>query len=243
MKGEIYTGTQALCKIITQEEYERFINALNSVVRKSDYWRLVMHFGRYIGLRRDETATFNLKYLDLATGIYRLPKQKNKDKFEPVVVPNFLIPLIKEHILKYKVSIEASGGYLFFTRTNKHQSGWMIDQIVKKTRQRANLDTSYSKRKDNEAALHVLTYHTLRHLCLTDVQDKLNDIYSTMLIGRHKSIISALRYQHTSIEQKKKITERVYSGEFQKQQEEIALLKESIKEIKDLLKSSIIQKF
>lgn len=94
-------------KTITDEQFERFIKAVQYVEEEEyvAFWENVYYCAAYLGLRSIETCKVRIEDIDFIEKTLTLPEQKNKERYEKIIIPDFMLQRLKEHILKYKAQI------------------------------------------------------------------------------------------------------------------------------------------
>jgi integrase len=249
-------------KTITDEQLKRFIDAIK-FVEEEDYiffWENVYYCASYLGLRSIETCRVRIEDIDFIDKTLTLPDQKNKVRYEKIVIPTEMLERFKQHIIKYKAQIIANGSgnyradknadlkgeyYIFWrmrnskgARKEKHLSPKTIRSHLKKTRIKAGLDMKYGMTKDGHA-LSILSYHTLRHYYMQKICDQ-RGVFAAQISGRHKNLRSTERYLTTSLKAKRDIVNEVFNIQEQKESRELEMLKNEISELKNILKQSIV---
>jgi len=103
-------------KTITDEQFERFIKAVKFVEEEEylAFWENIYYCAAYLGLRSIETCKIRIEDIDFIAKTLTLPEQKNKVRYEKIIIPDFMMDRLKEHITKYKtqIIINAEHGYI-----------------------------------------------------------------------------------------------------------------------------------
>ena len=249
-------------KTITDEQFKRFIDAV-PFVEDSEYtffWENVYYCAAYLGLRSIETCKVKVEDIDFIDKTLTLPDQKNKVRYEKIIIPHEMLERLKQHIIRYKAQIIANGCgkifpdkhddlkgeyYIFWRmrtskrgKREKHLSPATIRAHLIRTRKVAGLDMKYGMTKDGHA-LSILSYHTLRHYYLQKICDR-RGVFAAQISGRHKNLRSTERYLTTSLTAKRDIVNEVFNIQDQKESKELESLKDEISERKAILKQSVI---
>ncbi|RMG34933.1 MAG: hypothetical protein D6732_10055 [Methanobacteriota archaeon] len=250
-------------KTITDEQFKRFIEAVKFVEEEKYvfFWENIYYCAAYLGLRSIETCKIRVEDIDFIDKTLSLPDQKNKERFEKIIIPDEMIRRFKKHIVKYKDEIIVNGiehtnirdmntlrgEYFIFWRQRgprggkkreKHLSTNTIRTHLMKTRQVAGLDMKYGMTKTGHA-LSVLSYHTLRHYYLQKICDQ-RGVFAAQISGRHKNLRSTERYLTTSLVAKRDIVNDVFNAPEESESKEILSLKNEIAELKALMMQSVI---
>ncbi len=242
----------ALPKIINDDELERVFRAIPVVAKtKTLFYTTLVMLGAFMGLRCNEAITIKIQDIDWFERALTIAKQKNGNNGERTAIPGFVLQKLKEHIKTYQEDITDCGGYLFFSKHNKSKkepiSRDHVRAFMEKIRKETGINKAYAqskdtwKRKDGQPRnLYILSYHTFRHYYLTKIEEKIGNLKSTMVMGRHLSPQSAMRYQHTTLKDKREIIEKVFSKEENNQEKELKSLKQELQEIKSMLKDALV---
>ena len=116
--GRIQFGhrNEAREKTITDEQLKQFIDAVPKVEEHKDvfFWENVYYCAAYLGLRSIETCRIRIEDIDFVAKTLTLPEQKNKVRYEKIIIPDFMIERLKQHITKYntQIIINAEHGYI-----------------------------------------------------------------------------------------------------------------------------------
>lgn len=249
-------------KTITDEQFERFISAVSHIEeeRYVFFWENVYYCAAYLGLRSIETCKVRIEDIDFVEKTLTLPEQKNKERYEKIIIPDILLDRLKRHIIQYKYEIiengcghkipykqeELRGSYYIFWRMRdakrgpkeKHLSTQTIRAHLKQTRELAGLNQKYGMTQDGHS-LSVLSYHTLRHYYLQKICDS-RGVFAAQITGRHKNLRSTERYLTTSMVAKKDIINEVFNIKEESASYEMSQLKDEIAELKAMIKQSMI---
>ncbi|MCF7798883.1 tyrosine-type recombinase/integrase [Candidatus Woesearchaeota archaeon] len=112
-RGPFGHRNEAKEKTITDEQFERFIKAV-AFVEEPEYiafWENIYYCASYLGLRSIETCKVRIEDIDFLAKTLTLPEQKNKVRFEKIIIPDFMLERLKEHIIKYKAQIIINSEY------------------------------------------------------------------------------------------------------------------------------------
>lgn len=261
--GRIQFGhrNEAREKTITDEQLKQFIDAVPKVEEHKDvfFWENVYYCAAYLGLRSIETCRIRIEDIDFVGKTLTLPDQKNKVRYEKIVIPDILLDRLKKHIITYKEQIimngsgskyfckheELRGNYYIFWKMRKSRNGKKemhldpstIRAHLIKTRKVAGLDMKYAISKTGRA-LSILSYHTLRHYYLQKICDQ-RGVFAAQISGRHKNLRSTERYLTTSMVAKRDIVDEVFNIQ-PEEKDQINALKNEINELKDIIRQSII---
>jgi len=252
-------------KTITDEQLDRFIKAIPFVEedRYVFFWENVYYTAAYLGLRSIETCKIRIEDIDFVEKTLTLPEQKNKERFEKIIIPDIMLDRFKKHIIKYKEEIISNGieytnirdtdtlrgDYYIFWRQrgprggikrDKHLATNTIRTHLIKTRKVAGLDMKYGMSNTGHA-LSVLSYHTLRHYYLQKICDN-RGVFAAQISGRHKNLRSTERYLTTSMVAKRDIVNDVFNVREETESYQVSQLKDEISELKSLIKQSMIIK-
>lgn len=250
---------EAKAKSITEAQFNMFMQAVRDVESKYDshyvkFWENIFYCASELGLRSIETCRIKVEHIDFVEKTLLLPEQKNKEKFEKIVIPDFMLERFKDHILTYKSEIVNSDNYIFWRQRYgrlyrcgrpsisgkysavgmKHLSPATIRSRIMRIRKYAGLDHKYSTSKTGHK-LSVLSYHTLRHYYLQKICDK-KGVFAAQICGRHKNLRSTERYIRTSMKAKRDIINTVFNTTEEKQNKEINELKDQIQQLTELVK-------
>ena len=198
--------------------------------------------------------------IDFVGKTLTLPDQKNKERFEKIIIPDALLERLKKHIINYKAQIiingtgnkkqlvydELRGNYYIFWKmrdskggkTERHLDTCTIRTHLIRIRKAAGLDMKYGMTKDGHS-LSILSYHTLRHYFLQKICDQ-RGVFAAQITGRHKNLRSTERYLTTSLVAKRNIVNEVFNVKPEQQNNEIKELKDEISELKALIRQSVI---
>lgn len=222
-------------KSITDNQFQRFIDAIKFVEEDQYvfFWENIYYCASHMGLRSIETCKIRIEDIDFIDGTLTLPVQKNKVRYEKVIIPDFLLKRLKKHIVKYKTEIianaigqsvrntdELKGNYYIFWRMRdrksraalpreKHMATNTIRLHLNRTRNQSGLNQKYGMSKTGHA-LSVLSYHTLRHYYLQQICDR-RGVFAAQISGRHKNLRSTERYLTTSLVAKRDIVNEVFN--------------------------------
>ena len=144
------SGGIALPKILTEAEYDLAISSVKLVRKRSCFfWENVMHMASYGGFRESELCRVKLDHIDWLEKTILVPLQKNKNNNEKVVVPDFLLNRLREHIKLYEWQIRKHDNYIFFSpgHSRGHIAPQSIRLFISNLRIASGLVRSYSKRK------------------------------------------------------------------------------------------------
>lgn len=212
-------------KILSEEEFQRLINAIPFVVTKRfiPYWENFLYCASDAGMRMNESI--NLTPQDLViknNGRMQivLKKQKNGTLNEILVPTSFLSQRLIDHCSIYEKEIEQSGGWLFFTPSKKDRRLSRIwgRIMFSKFRAVAGLEEVYKERrvtnKHAKGSLRRISYHTLRHFFGMRISAGENPqpIQNVQMMMRHSNIQSTMRYLHQSTHLKEKIVDEVFDN-------------------------------
>ncbi|RLE39502.1 hypothetical protein DRJ17_00955 [Candidatus Woesearchaeota archaeon] len=238
---------EAKAKIITEQQFNMFMDAVRKVEGRYNkhyvkYWENIYYCASELGLRSIETCRIKVEHIDFVEKTLLLPEQKNKEKFEKIVIPDFMLERFKDHILTYKSEIINSDNYIFWRQKNarnkafkeNHLSPGTIRTHIIKARKEAGLDHKYATSKSGHK-LSVLSYHTLRHYYLQRICDK-RGVFAAQICGRHKNLRSTERYIKSSMKAKRDIINSVFNSNEEKQNKEINELKDQIRQLTELVK-------
>ncbi len=218
------------------------------------FWENIFYCASELGLRSIETCRIKVDHIDFVEKTLLLPEQKNKERFEKIIIPDFMLERLKDHILTYKSEIVLSDNYIFWRQRygrmwhcgrppltgkygnagHKHLSPGTIRTRVMRIRKEAGLDHKYSTSNSGHK-LSVLSYHTLRHYYLQKICDK-KGVFAAQICGRHKNLRSTERYIKTSMKAKRDIVESVFNTTEEQHTVEISDLKDQIKQLTELVK-------
>lgn len=250
-------------KTITDEQLERFIKAIKFTEEDKYifFWENVYYAAAYLGLRSVETCKIRIEDIDFVEKTLTLPEQKNKERYEKIIIPDILLDRFKKHITTYKQEIIANGieytgvrdtdtlrgnYYLFWRQRGprggktreKHMATNTIRTHLIKTRKVAGLDMKYGMSNTGHA-LSIFSYHTLRHYFLQRICDQ-RGVFAAQITGRHKNLRSTERYLTTSMVAKRDIVNGVFNVKEETAPYEVSQLKDEIAELKALIKESMI---
>ncbi|MBI2133605.1 site-specific integrase [Candidatus Woesearchaeota archaeon] len=248
-------------KTITDEQLNRFLAAIPFIEEEKYvfFWENVYCCAAMLGLRSAETCRIRIEDIDFMDKTLTLPEQKNKERFEKIIIPDEMMRRIKDHIMKYKSEIVLNGShgkdinqndlrgeYYIFWRMREmktgHKEKHLAEQTIRKhledTRKKAGLDHKYGMTKDGHT-LAVLSYHTLRHYYLQKICDR-RGVFAAQITGRHKNLRSTERYLTTSLVAKRDIVNEVFNTIPEQEVAQMKALKDEISELKALVKQSII---
>lgn len=251
-------------KSITDDQFKRFMDAIPFIEedRYVFFWENIYYCASHLGLRSIETCKIRIEDIDFIDGTLTLPDQKNKVRYEKVIIPDFLLKRLKKHIIKYKTDIianatgysvrdldELKGNYYIFWRMRdrksrsavpreKHMATNTIRLHLNKTRNKAGLNQKYGMSKSGHA-LSVLSYHTLRHYYMQQICDQ-RGVFAAQISGRHKNLRSTERYLTTSLVAKRDIVNQVFNTAEVNETDQIDSLKEEIAQLKELMLQSVI---
>jgi len=250
---------EAKAKTLTEAQFNMFMNAVRKVEARYDsdyvmFWENIFYCASELGLRSIETCRIKVDHIDFVEKTLLLPDQKNKERFEKIIIPDFLIDRFKDHILTYKSQIVLSDNYIFWrmrygrssrcgrapisgkysSAGKKHLSPGTIRTRIIRMRKEAGLDHKYSESKSGHK-LSVLSYHTLRHYYLQKICDN-RGVFAAQICGRHKNLRSTERYIKTSMKAKRDIINSVFNTTEDKHNQEIKDLREQISELTNLVK-------
>jgi integrase len=248
-------------KTITDEQLNRFLAAIPFIEEEKYvfFWENVYCCAAMLGLRSAETCRIRIEDIDFMDKTLTLPEQKNKERYEKIIIPDEMMRRLKDHIIKYRSEIilnssngkdlnqnELKGEYYLFWRMRVmktgHKEKHLAEQTVRKhledTRRKAGLDHKYGMTKDGHT-LAVLSYHTLRHYYLQKICDK-RGVFAAQITGRHKNLRSTERYLTTSLVAKRDIVNEVFNTIQEPEGAQMKALKDEIAELKALVKQSII---
>jgi len=112
-RGQFGHRNEAKEKTITDEQFERFIKAVQFVEDPEyiTFWENIYYCAAYLGLRSIETCKVRIEDIDFLAKTLTLPEQKNKVRYEKIIIPDFMIERLKEHIIKYKAQIIINSEY------------------------------------------------------------------------------------------------------------------------------------
>ncbi|MGV8162171.1 MAG: tyrosine-type recombinase/integrase [Candidatus Nanoarchaeia archaeon] len=248
-------------KTITDEQLNRFLSAIPFIEEEKYvfFWENVYCCAAMLGLRSAETCRIRIEDIDFMDKTLTLPEQKNKERYEKIIIPDEMMRRLKDHIIKYRSEIilnsacgkdpnqnELRGEYYIFWRMRVmktgHKEKHLAEQTVRKhledTRRKAGLDQKYGMTKDGHT-LAVLSYHTLRHYYLQKICDK-RGVFAAQITGRHKNLRSTERYLTTSLVAKRDIVNEVFNTIQEPEGTQMKALKDEIAELKALIKQSVI---
>ena len=143
-------GSVALPKIITEAEYDLAINTVKKIrKRMTFFWENVMHMASYGGLREGEICRVKLEHIDWLEKTILIPIQKNKNNNEKIVVADFLLNKLREHINQYGWQIKYHNNFVFFSQCG--DKGSLTPQAIRRfvcdLRKATGLVRTYGKRK------------------------------------------------------------------------------------------------
>ncbi len=250
---------EAKQKSITEAQFNMFMQAVRDVESRYDsdyvkFWENIFYCASEMGLRSIETVRIKVEHIDFVEKTLLLPEQKNKEKGEKIIIPNFMIERLKDHILTYKSQIVLSDNYIFwrmrygrssrcgrppisgnYSNTGlKHLSPGTIRTRMIRIRKAAGLDHKYATSQTGHK-LSVLSYHTLRHYYLQKICDS-RGVFAAQICGRHKNLRSTERYIKTSMKAKRDIVNAVFNTTEEKHNKDIKDLREQITELTKLVK-------
>ena len=249
---------EAKQKSITEAQFNIFMHSVRDVQSRYDtdyvlFWENIFYCASELGLRSIETCRIKVNHIDFVEKTLILPEQKNKEKGEKIIIPDFLLERLKDHILTYKQQILLSDNYIFWRmkygrglcgrppvnggyalRREKHLSPGTIRTRVIRFRKAAGLDHKYSISATGHK-LSVLSYHTLRHYYLQKICDS-RGVFAAQICGRHKNLRSTERYIKSSMKAKRDIVNSVFNSTEEKHDKEISSLKDQITELTNLVK-------
>lgn len=189
-----------LNKGFTAQEFELLLGLVTS-----DQARLIFRLQAYLGLRIGEACSLRRQDFDLPGR--RLWVQSAKGSY-PALFPllDNLYPYLEEWVLSGRSGEE----WLFPSknRMNRHahtSPGWAAKEL-REARKKAGLDMVYGLSLPGGAQrrprpLYRLSTHSLRHLFITTVHNKIGDLLVTQKLARHRDIKSTIRYTFKSQEQ------------------------------------------
>lgn len=236
---------EAKAKSITEAQFNMFMDALRKLIEKEcpfyvKYWENIFYCASEMGLRSAETVKIKIQDIDFVEKTLTLPEQKNKEKFEKIIIPDFLLSRLKDHILTYKTEILNSNDYIFWkqrksrgSKVRDHLCTGSIRGRLIKARKAAGLDHKYGTSRSGHK-LSVLSYHTLRHYYLQKICDQ-RGVFAAQICGRHKNLRSTERYIKTSMRAKRDIVNSVFNTKEEKQQKEIAGLNDKIEKLTQMM--------
>lgn len=221
---------QALGKIVNEQQLQQVMLQIEKITKKPDYYQLLFYFGAWAGLRSSEACRVNLKDLDFLDKTILLREQKNKDSFQRHPLPDCLVDLVKDYVIKYEKEIKLHDGFLFWSGRNatKHLTVGGVEDFVKILQKRLVFNEVY-KVSSRGHRLQTFSFHTLRHYYCTTIYERSRSFLDTMRLGRHKSHSSALRYQHQSLSERREVVSRVFDDES---------LRQDVSDLKELLSDS-----
>ena len=249
---------EAKQKSITEAQFNIFMQSVREVQSRYDsdyvmFWENIFYCASELGLRSIETCRIKVDHIDFVEKTLILPEQKNKEKGEKIIIPDFLLERLKNHILTYKQQILLSDNYIFWRMKyarglcgrpstsgkytagrEKHLSPGTIRSRIIRFRKAAGLDHKYSISATGHK-LSVLSYHTLRHYYLQKICDS-RGVFAAQICGRHKNLRSTERYIKTSMKAKRDIVNSVFNTAEEKHDKEISSLKDQIAELTNLVK-------
>jgi integrase len=245
---------EAKQKSITEAQFNLLMDAVRNVQSRYDdeyvmFWENVIFCASEMGLRSIETCRIKVDHIDFMEKTLILPEQKNKEKGEKIIIPDFMLDRLKNHIITYKQQILLSDNYIFWRMKGKgvygvpansglvkemHMSPGTIRTKMIKFRKTAGLDHKYSTSATGHK-LSVLSYHTLRHYYLQKICDS-RGVFAAQICGRHKNLRSTERYIKTSMKAKRDIVNSVFNSTEEKHNKEISSLKDQIAELTNLVK-------
>ncbi len=250
---------EAKQKSITEAQFNIFMQSVRDVESRYDsdyvmFWENIFYCASELGLRSIETCNIKVDHIDFIEKTLILPEQKNKERGEKIIIPNFMIERLKNHILTYKQQILLSDNYIFWRMKygrmsrcgrpptsgrysytgEKHLSPGTIRSRTIRFRKAAGLDHKYGISATGHK-LSVLSYHTLRHYYLQKICDS-RGVFAAQICGRHKNLRSTERYIKTSMKAKRDIVNAVFNTTEEKHNKEIHDLKDQITELTNLVK-------
>lgn len=228
---------QSLPKIIDDNEYEMVIRAADCLPQKGTYWKTALMLAGEMALRSCEVVRVKLEHVDFAKSELTIPyKQKNGTTYERLIMPESVKEQLRVHLCKYAPKISAHQNYLFFSRIKGrgHITTKQVRYMMERIRDLTGITDYYGKAKGGER-LFRLSFHTLRHYCLSKVCDNMG-VYAAKTIGRHRTILSTMKYMHTSMKYKGEIVNQV----FNQGSSQHSALEAQIQELKNLLANAVI---
>ncbi len=249
----------AKAKSITEAQFNMFMESVREIEKRYDdeyikFWENVYYCASELGLRSVEVCKIKVDHIDFFEKTLLLPEQKNKEKFEKIIVPDFMVERFKDHILTYKSQIALADNYIFWRQRygrrsrcgrptvsgkytsagENHMSPGTIRTHTIRARKKAGLDHKYGKSNSGHQ-LSVLSFHTLRHFYLQKICDK-RGVFAAQICGRHRNLRSTERYIKSSLQAKRDIVNAVFNTTEEKHSVEIDQLKNQITELTNLVK-------
>jgi integrase/recombinase XerD len=198
-----------LNKGFTQEEFELFLRHVSS-----DQARLIFRLQAYLGLRISEAVSIKTTDLDLQGR--KLWVQSAKGSY-PALFP--LLDTLHPHLHDWVHTGHAGDTWLFPAKHEHNHRGhvsphWAAKEL-REARNKAGLTMRYGESlpcglKAQPRPLYRLSTHSLRHLFITTVHNKLGDLLVTQKLARHRDIRSTLHYTYKSQEQLQEAMISVY---------------------------------
>ena len=177
---------KSLPKTISVEDALQLLNAPDSDNSRD---KLVLFLLYGTGIRVSELSNLNLNDIELDNRTMKVVGGKgNKDRLIPL--PDVIIPLIQEYISHRKPKNGSTA--LILNRSGVRLTSRSIQRLVKKYKQKANLDNKK------------VTPHTLRHAFATHLLANAVDIRVIQELLGHASLSTTQLYTHVSLEHLRK---------------------------------------
>lgn len=189
-----------LNKGFTPAEFEQFLPHVTS-----EQARLIFRLQAYLGLRISEAVSLRTADLDLPGR--KLWVQSAKGSY-PALYP--LLDNLYPYLAAWVGAGKHSDLYLFPSKHNanrrSHVSPHWAAKELREARKRADLGMIYGESlpcgsRRRSRPLYRLSTHSLRHMFIQTVQNKLGDVLVTQKLARHRDIRSTLHYTYKSQEQ------------------------------------------
>lgn len=150
--------------------------------------RLMLALSYDAGLRREELCSLATGDIDPTQRLLRIRAETTKNRQERVVPYSVPTSRLYEAYLAERRTISRSRGPLFLSESRRNRatpiSIWTWSKVV--------------QRLATTSGVSILTTHTPRHLCLTDLARADWDIHQIALFAGHRSVQTTLLYIHLS---------------------------------------------
>ena len=139
-------------------------------------------------LRREELCSLTIADIDPALRLLRIRAETTKNRQERIVPYSESTSLLYQAYLTHRHSLSRDRGPLFLSESHRNRSQpvsiWTWSKVIQGIAHRS--------------AVHRLTTHTFRHLCLTDLAQAGWELHEIAKFAGHRSIQSTLSYIHLS---------------------------------------------
>ena len=157
---------QARARVLTEEEVERLLQALEPTGRRSHWTKPVVQLALATAMRRGELLSLRWEHVDLQNRTAFLPDTKNGD--------SRTVPL-------------SSAAIQVLAALPRHISGTVFPVKF------FTLDAAF-KRGIRRAGLHEVRFHDLRRTAITRMAEKLPNVIELAAVSGHKSLMVLKRY-------------------------------------------------